>query len=59
MTLTSSSSSVVYRISRFLFDVRKSNSKPSPFVIFLNDLANPNIYSKGRYPLMSPLLASV
>ena len=34
-------------MSRFLVDVRKFSSNPSPLVIFLNDLQNQNKYSKG------------
>ena len=36
--LTLSSDKVVYKMPRVFFDVRQSNSKPNPLVVFLNDL---------------------
>ena len=59
VTLTPLSLNVVYRIFCFLFDVCSSSSNPSPLVIFLNDLQNPDLYSRGRCPLINPLSGSV
>ena len=48
VTLTATSPDVVYRISCFLLVVLISNSKANEFVIFLNELQDPKLYSRGK-----------
>ena len=46
-------------MSRFLFDVRNSNSKPNPLVTLLNNFQNPKKNSRAGLPLIIPLLSAV
>ena len=43
----------------FLFDVFTSSSNPSPLVVFLYDLQNPKVFSRGKVPVVNPLLSVV
>ena len=46
-------------MSRFLLDVRKSTSNPSPLVIFLNAKQRPKMYTKVRWPLIKHRLSAI